>query len=56
MLTGFNSANRTLVPIHCRVVRDLSDFDGAWTVTVVLYVGNMLTSLITTYLSLDVGK
>lgn len=27
---GF-SANRTLIPIHSRVVKDLSDFDGAWT-------------------------
>lgn len=26
------SANRTLVPVHCRVGRDLSDFDGSWTV------------------------
>ena len=26
------SANRTLVPIHCRVVKDLNHFDGAWTV------------------------
>lgn len=28
-----SSANRTLVPIHCRVLRDLSDFDGSWTVS-----------------------
>ncbi|KAF8893484.1 mitochondrial distribution and morphology protein-domain-containing protein [Infundibulicybe gibba] len=27
------SANRTLVPIHCRVVKDLHDFDGSWNVT-----------------------
>ena len=27
-----SSANRTLVPIHCRVVKDLNDFDGSWTV------------------------
>ena len=26
------SANRTLVPIRCRVVQDLEDFDGSWTV------------------------
>lgn len=26
------SANRVLVPIHCRVVKNLSDFEGAWTV------------------------
>ncbi|KAH8107965.1 mitochondrial distribution and morphology proteins-domain-containing protein [Cristinia sonorae] len=30
-IVAFMNANRTLVPIHCRVVRDLSDFDGAWT-------------------------
>ena len=27
------SANRTLVPIRCRVVKNLSDFEGAWTVS-----------------------
>jgi distribution and morphology protein 31 len=27
-----HSANRTLVPIHCRMVKNLSDFDGSWTV------------------------
>lgn len=26
------SAHRTLVPIHCRMVKNLSDFDGSWTV------------------------
>ncbi|KAJ3757798.1 mitochondrial distribution and morphology protein 31 [Lentinula raphanica] len=30
-IVAFMNANRTLVPIHCRVVKDLSDFDGAWT-------------------------
>ena len=25
------SANRTLVPIHCQVAADLTDFDGSWT-------------------------
>ena len=25
------SSNRTLIPIHCRVVKDLSEFDGSWT-------------------------
>ncbi|CAL1706664.1 unnamed protein product [Somion occarium] len=30
-IVAFMNANRTLVPIHCHVVRDLSDFDGAWT-------------------------
>ncbi|KAI8972793.1 mitochondrial distribution and morphology protein family 31/32 [Trametes punicea] len=28
-VAGF--ANRTLVPIRCRVVQDLEDFDGSWT-------------------------
>ncbi|KDR75127.1 hypothetical protein GALMADRAFT_226782 [Galerina marginata CBS 339.88] len=32
-IVAFMNANRTLVPIHCRVVKDLNDFDGAWTVT-----------------------
>ncbi|KZP22035.1 hypothetical protein FIBSPDRAFT_953131 [Athelia psychrophila] len=27
----FMNANRTLVPIRCRVVKNLSDFDGSWT-------------------------
>lgn len=30
-IVAFMNANRTLVPIHCRVVMDLGDFDGAWT-------------------------
>ncbi|KDQ21497.1 hypothetical protein BOTBODRAFT_168755 [Botryobasidium botryosum FD-172 SS1] len=30
-IVAFINANRTLVPIHCRVVKDLSEFDGAWT-------------------------
>ncbi|KAH9948663.1 mitochondrial distribution and morphology protein-domain-containing protein [Amylocystis lapponica] len=30
-IVAFMNANRTLVPIRCRVVKDLSDFDGAWT-------------------------
>ncbi|KAJ7451796.1 mitochondrial distribution and morphology protein family 31/32 [Mycena galericulata] len=32
-IVGFMNANRTLVPIRCRVVKDLADFDGSWTVT-----------------------
>ncbi|KAJ7761088.1 mitochondrial distribution and morphology protein family 31/32 [Mycena metata] len=32
-IVGFMNANRTLVPIRCRVVKDLKDFDGSWTVT-----------------------
>jgi len=34
MVLTVHSANRTLVPIHCRVVKNLSEFDGAWTVCV----------------------
>ncbi|KAJ7141342.1 mitochondrial distribution and morphology proteins-domain-containing protein [Mycena epipterygia] len=30
-IVGFMNANRTLVPIRCRVVKDLADFDGSWT-------------------------
>ncbi|KAJ7045968.1 mitochondrial distribution and morphology proteins-domain-containing protein [Mycena alexandri] len=30
-IVGFMNANRTLVPIRCRVVKDLRDFDGSWT-------------------------
>ncbi|KAL0577508.1 Mitochondrial distribution and morphology protein 31, mitochondrial precursor [Marasmius crinis-equi] len=30
-IVAFMNANRTLVPIHCRVVKPLNDFDGAWT-------------------------
>ncbi|KAE9391909.1 hypothetical protein BT96DRAFT_864631, partial [Gymnopus androsaceus JB14] len=30
-IVAFMNANRTLVPIHCRVVKNLNDFDGAWT-------------------------
>ncbi|KAJ8597459.1 mitochondrial distribution and morphology protein family 31/32 [Rhizopogon salebrosus TDB-379] len=30
-IVAFMNAHHTLVPIHCRVVKDLSDFDGAWT-------------------------
>ncbi|KAI0630218.1 hypothetical protein C8Q77DRAFT_1136986 [Trametes polyzona] len=30
-IVAFMNANRTLVPIRCRVVKDLDDFDGAWT-------------------------
>ncbi|RPD57574.1 mitochondrial distribution and morphology protein family 31/32 [Lentinus tigrinus ALCF2SS1-7] len=30
-IVAFMNANRTLVPIRCRVVKDLEDFDGAWT-------------------------
>ncbi|KAI8972235.1 mitochondrial distribution and morphology proteins-domain-containing protein [Trametes punicea] len=30
-IVAFMNANRTLIPIRCRVVKDLSEFDGAWT-------------------------
>lgn len=30
-IVAFMNAHHTLVPIHCRVIKDLSDFDGAWT-------------------------
>ncbi|KXN90943.1 Mitochondrial distribution and morphology protein 31 [Leucoagaricus sp. SymC.cos] len=32
-IVAFMNANRTLVPIHCRMVKNLGDFDGAWTVS-----------------------
>ncbi|KAI0085059.1 mitochondrial distribution and morphology proteins-domain-containing protein [Irpex rosettiformis] len=30
-IVAFMNANRTLIPIHCKVVKDLNEFDGAWT-------------------------
>lgn len=30
-IVAFINANRTLVPIHCQVAADLSEFDGSWT-------------------------
>ncbi|KAL0956786.1 hypothetical protein HGRIS_002905 [Hohenbuehelia grisea] len=30
-IVAFMNANRTLVPIRCRITKDLSDFDGSWT-------------------------
>ncbi|EIW63485.1 uncharacterized protein TRAVEDRAFT_114364 [Trametes versicolor FP-101664 SS1] len=30
-IVAFMNANRTLVPIQCRVIKDLDNFDGAWT-------------------------
>ncbi|KDN45207.1 hypothetical protein RSAG8_05122, partial [Rhizoctonia solani AG-8 WAC10335] len=30
-IVSFINANRTLVPIRCRIVKDLEDFHGAWT-------------------------
>jgi distribution and morphology protein 31 len=31
LLTLCNSANRTLIPVCCRVVKGLEHFDGSWT-------------------------
>ncbi|KAJ7217679.1 mitochondrial distribution and morphology protein family 31/32 [Mycena pura] len=33
-IVGFMNGNRTLIPIRCRVAKDLSDFDGSWTVSI----------------------
>ncbi|KIK77736.1 hypothetical protein PAXRUDRAFT_834888 [Paxillus rubicundulus Ve08.2h10] len=30
-IVAFMNAHHTLVPIHCRVIKDLNHFDGAWT-------------------------
>ncbi|EJD52750.1 hypothetical protein AURDEDRAFT_82446 [Auricularia subglabra TFB-10046 SS5] len=30
-MAAFVNANKTLIPIHCTVVKDLSEFDGSWT-------------------------
>ncbi|TFK17140.1 mitochondrial distribution and morphology protein 31 [Coprinopsis marcescibilis] len=30
-IVAFMNANRTLIPIHCRIIKDISDFDGSWT-------------------------
>jgi len=30
-IVAFMNAHHTLVPIHCQIVKDLGDFDGAWT-------------------------
>lgn len=30
-IVAFINANRTLIPIHCKVTAPLSDFDGSWT-------------------------
>ena len=31
-IVGYINSNRTYIPIRCRVVKDISDFDGSWTV------------------------
>ncbi|KAG8814161.1 Mitochondrial distribution and morphology protein 31, mitochondrial precursor [Serendipita sp. 399] len=30
-IVAFINANKTLVPVHCTVVKDLNEFDGSWT-------------------------
>jgi len=30
-IVAFMNAHHTLVPIHCRLIKDVNDFDGAWT-------------------------
>ncbi|ORY34330.1 mitochondrion organization and biogenesis-related protein [Naematelia encephala] len=40
-IVAFINSNRTLVPIHCQVVADLSDFDGSWT----LFETGLMTSI-----------
>ncbi|KAH0828050.1 mitochondrial distribution and morphology protein family 31/32 [Lanmaoa asiatica] len=32
-IVAFMNVHHTLVPIHCRVVKGVNDFDGAWTVS-----------------------
>lgn len=39
------STNKTLVPIHCRIVKDLSDFEGAWTVRISDLASELLTDV-----------
>ena len=55
LLTTFGSANHTLIPIHCRVVSDLSDFDGSWTVGYIIKAAAMMLTSTSLPLS-DVGK
>ncbi|WVR03469.1 hypothetical protein IAU60_000460 [Kwoniella sp. DSM 27419] len=40
-IVAFINANRTLVPIHCQVAADLSEFDGSWT----LFETTLMTSV-----------
>lgn len=40
-IVAFINANRTLVPIHCEVAADISDFDGSWT----LFETGLMTSI-----------
>ncbi|KAG9057027.1 Mitochondrial distribution and morphology protein 31, mitochondrial precursor [Serendipita sp. 407] len=32
-IVAFINANRTLIPIHCTVIKNLMEFDGSWTVS-----------------------
>jgi hypothetical protein len=52
-MTEFFSANRTLVPIRCRVVKNVSDFDGAWTVSIPRF---RYVYIVTWLCNVDVGK
>ncbi|KAG6335956.1 hypothetical protein ID866_3132 [Astraeus odoratus] len=42
-IVAFMNAHHTLVPIHCRVVKDLTDFDGAWTVNILCLLPSQAT-------------
>ena len=48
------SANRTLVPIRCRVVKDLNDFDGSFTASIKRCLSHFYTDHF--MFILDVGK
>ena len=52
VLSRWVSANRTLIPVRCRIVKDMEHFDGAWTVRSTLYSSDRLSWRVT----LDVGK
>jgi mitochondrial distribution and morphology protein 31 len=51
-----NSANRTLVPIHCRIVKKLNDFDGSWTVSSGFIFVNEQRVLTYSCVVIDVGE
>ena len=53
MRNWYNSANRTLIPVRCRVVKGLEHFDGSWTVRF-----SIAKTCMTPYdeVALDVGK
>src|SRR6266516_7009961 len=31
-IVAYINSRRTFIPVHCRVVKEASDFDGSWTV------------------------